>query len=141
MLISRKQKTVTAALPSALLLALALMLLSLQAGAGAADADWSGVWQADTEDMDFTLRVISDGEQFTVEEVMPTGMGWTVENGTITGQSGTINVFYQGVTARVLVQLLDSNTAIIRSMACQPDFHVVCTLVRNQQARFVRAGQ
>jgi hypothetical protein len=145
-LISRKHRFVTTALSSALLLAIAV-ILPLNHTAIADETvhvsvgDWTGVWQADTEDMDVTLRVISDGEQFTVEEVVPVGMGWTVKNGAISGQSGVIDVFYQGVTAQVLVQLLDNNTAIIRSMSCQPDFHVVCTLVRNQQARFLRAEQ
>ncbi len=100
--------------------------------------EWSGVWQADTEDMVFTLRVTRDGDQFTVDEVAPTGMGWRVRNGAISGQSGTIDVSYQGVQARVLVQLTQPDVAMVRSMSCQPDYHVVCTLVRNQQARFVR---
>jgi hypothetical protein len=37
-----------------------------------------------------------------------------------------------------MVQLTSPSTAIVRSMSCQPDYHVVCTLVRNQQARFVK---
>lgn len=145
-MISRKHRIDSTALSSALLLAIMVILPLNPAGIAdetvqAPAGDWTGLWQADTEDMDLTLRVISDGEKFTVEEVMPVGMGWEVDNGAISGQSGVIDVFYQGVTAQVLVQLLDSNTAIIRSMSCQPDFHVVCTLVRNQQARFIRADQ
>jgi len=102
---------------------------------------WSGVWQADTDDMVFTLRVTREGDQFTVDEVAPTGMGWRVRNGAISGQSGTIDVSYQGVSARVLVQLTQPDVAMIQSMSCQPDYHVICTLVRNQQARFVRVQE
>ena len=109
---------------------------SIQAG-----PQWSGVWQADTEDMLFTLRVTREGDQFTVDEVTPRGMGWRVRNGAISGQSGTIDVSYQGVQARVLVQLTQPDVAMVRSMSCQPDYHVVCTLVRNQQARFVRVQE
>jgi len=63
-------------------------------------------------------------------------MAW----GPINGTSATIDVEYQGVVARVLVQLGESGTAMVRPLSCQPDYHVVCALVQNQQARFFRLG-
>ena len=97
---------------------------------------WYGDWQA--ENTTFILRVIPDDNRFAVEAVQPLGLGWTSSNGIINGNSGTINVEYQGVTALVMVQLISQNNAIVRSMSCQPDYHVVCTLVRNQQALFIK---
>lgn len=104
---------------------------------GAFDSSaWHGTWQA--ENTTFTLRVVPDGNRFAVEAVQPLGLGWTSSDGIINGNSGTINVEYQGVTALVMVQLISDSSAIVRSMSCQPDYHVVCTLVRNQQALFLK---
>lgn len=97
---------------------------------------WHGNWQA--ENTTFILRVLPEGNRFEVEAVQPLGLGWTSSNGIINGNSGTINVEYQGVTALVMVQLISHGSAIVRSMSCQPDYHVVCTLVRNQQALFIK---
>lgn len=97
---------------------------------------WHGHWQA--ENTTFILRVVPEGNRFEVEAVQPLGLGWTSRNGIINGNSGTINVEYQGVTALVMVQLISHSSAIVRSMSCQPDYHVVCTLVRNQQALFIK---
>ncbi|MDO8907655.1 MAG: hypothetical protein Q7W55_04040 [Pseudohongiella sp.] len=97
---------------------------------------WQGEWQA--ENTTFILRVIPEGNRFAVEPIQPLGLDWTSSNGIINGNSGTINVEYQGVTALVLVQLITHSSAIVRSMSCQPDYHVVCTLVRNQQALFIK---
>lgn len=97
---------------------------------------WHGNWQA--ENTTFILSVVPDGNRFAVEAVHPLGLGWTSSNGIINGNSGTINVEYQGVTALVMVQLISHSSAIVRSMSCQPDYHVVCTLVRNQQALFIK---
>jgi len=97
---------------------------------------WEGEWQV--EDTLFSLRVIPQGDRFRVEPVSSLGLEWNSSEGTITGNSGTINVEYQGVSAQVLVQLISESSAIVRSLSCQPDYHVVCTLVRNQQALFVK---
>jgi len=97
---------------------------------------WHGEWSA--EDTPFSLRVVPAGNRFTVLPVQPAGLEWTASNGFISGNSGTIDVEYQGASAQVLVQLLSHDTAIVRSMSCQPDYHVICTLVRNQQARFIK---
>ncbi|MEX0739437.1 MAG: hypothetical protein WD071_08855 [Pseudohongiella sp.] len=102
-----------------------------------ADPDlWHGEWQA--EDTDFTLLVLPSGTNFRLEPMLPAGIEWQAGEGIINGSSGTVEVRYQGVVAQVLVQLTSPETAIVRSMACQPDYHVVCTLVRNQQARFIK---
>ena len=97
---------------------------------------WEGEWQA--EDTLFSLRVVPQGARFIVEPVSSLGLEWTSSNGVLNGNSGTINVEYQGVSAQVLVQLISDSSAIVRSLSCQPDYHVICTLVSNQQALFVK---
>lgn len=97
---------------------------------------WHGEWQA--EGMPLSLRVIPAGERFTVLPLEPAAIEWRASNGIISGNTGTIDIEYQGVTAQVLVQLQDTVSAIVRPMSCQPDYHVICTLVRNQQARFIK---
>jgi hypothetical protein len=97
---------------------------------------WEGEWQV--EDTLFSLRVVPQGSRFIVEPVSSLGLEWTSSNGVLNGNSGTINVEYQGVSAQVLIQLISDSSAIARSLSCQPDYHVVCTLVSNQQALFVK---
>lgn len=97
---------------------------------------WHGQWQA--QDTDFTLMVLPSGTNFRLQPLRPEGIQWQAGEGLISGSSGTVEVRYQGVTAQVLVQLTGPETAMVRSMSCQPDYHVVCTLVRNQQARFIK---
>lgn len=97
---------------------------------------WHGEWQA--QDTDFTLLVLPSGTNFRLEPLRPAGIEWQAGEGLINGSSGTVEVRYQGVVAQVMVQLTSPETAIVRSMSCQPDYHVVCTLVRNQQARFIK---
>jgi hypothetical protein len=99
---------------------------------------WHGEWQA--QDTDFTLLVLPSGTNFRVDPLRPAGIEWQAGEGVINGSSGTIEVSYQGVVAQVMVQLTSPESAIVRSMSCQPDYHVVCTLVRNQQARFIKLG-
>lgn len=126
------------------LFAKTLLLISLAFGAtssfaaenSASDHVWHGEWQA--EGMPFSLRVIPAGERFTVLPLEPAAIEWQARNGVISGNTGTIDIEYQGVTAQVLVQLQDTVSAIVRPMSCQPDYHVICTLVRNQQARFIK---
>lgn len=100
------------------------------------DGAWGGVWAA--EDSPFIIRVIRSGNQFSVESIESMGLQWVARNGIINGDSATIEVEYQGVYGRVLVQLIDASTAVARAMSCQPDYHVICALVRNQQARFTK---
>lgn len=102
----------------------------------AAPSVWQGEWQI--EATTFTLRVSTEGNRFFIEPVRPLGLEWTSSNGMIDGNNGTIQVEYQGVSAQVMVQLISDTSAIVRSMSCQPDYHVICTLVRNQQALFLK---
>lgn len=97
---------------------------------------WHGEWQA--ENTDFRLLVLPSGAQFDVQPLNPLNLGWRAGVGVINGSSGTIEVRYQGVVAQVMVQLTSTESAIVRSLSCQPDYHVICTLVRNQQARFIK---
>ncbi|OGT70259.1 MAG: hypothetical protein A3H44_01035 [Gammaproteobacteria bacterium RIFCSPLOWO2_02_FULL_57_10] len=66
------------------------------------------------------------------------GFIWSNGIGKINGDSATVEVNYQGVVGTILVQLGDGDTAMVRPLSCQPDYHVVCALVQNQQARFVK---
>jgi len=106
----------------------------LQAVPNGLESAWSGVWAA--EDSPFVIRVTRSGNQFAVESIESMGLEWVASNGIINGDSATIEVEYQGVYGRVLVQLIDATTAMARALSCQPDYHVICALVRNQQAQF-----
>lgn len=97
---------------------------------------WAGEWRV--ENTNFVVRVEPQGNRFVVHPVQPLDMGWNSSNGIINGNSGTINVEYQGVSALAIVRLLSPATAMISALSCQPDYHVVCTLISNQQALFVK---
>ncbi len=99
---------------------------------------WSGIWNA--EGSLLTLRVTHQNDQLNVEPLVTMGYEWRNSVGEIKGNSATLDVEYQGVVARVLVQLGNDNTAMVRALSCQPDYHVVCALVQNQQALFRRTG-
>ncbi len=99
---------------------------------------WSGIWNADGSPI--TLRVTHQNDQLNVEPLVTMGYEWRNSIGEIKGNSATLDVEYQGVVARVLVQLGNDNTAMVRALSCQPDYHVVCALVQNQQALFRRTG-
>ncbi|MEK7259266.1 MAG: hypothetical protein AAB211_05660 [Pseudomonadota bacterium] len=119
--------------------ALALLLAAHPAQAQV-DNDWSGVWNA--EGTLFSLRITRMNDQLLVEPLESLGFIWSNGIGRIHGgsdeQSATIEVGYQGATGTLLVQLGEEGTATVRPVNCQPDFHVVCALVQNQQARFVK---
>lgn len=100
---------------------------------------WSGIWNA--EGSLLTLRVTHSEDQLHVEPVESLGFIWRNSIGHINGNSATIDVEYQGVVATVLVQLGEGGTAMVRPLSCQPDYHVVCALVQNQQARFRKVGE
>ncbi|MDT8429794.1 MAG: hypothetical protein RQ757_13645 [Pseudomonadales bacterium] len=101
-------------------------------------SNWSGIWNA--ENTLLTIKVWSDGQRFVVDPVETMGLVWNTSNGRINGSSAFIEVEYQGVSARVIVDQIDRDTAVARALSCQPDYHVICALVRNQQARFVRTN-
>lgn len=97
---------------------------------------WSGVWQA--QGTPFTLRVTRQNDQLHIEPLESMGFIWSNSVGKISGDSATVEVSYQGVVGTILVQLGEGDTAMVRPLSCQPDYHVVCALVQNQQARFVK---
>lgn len=117
-------------------------LLALSSLPGFASADlsehWDGIWAA--EQGEFVVRVIRDGDRFSVFPVAPMGVPWTSQEGFISGQSATVTAQFQGARGTILIQLTGPDSAIARPLNCQPDYHFVCTLARNQQANFVRSA-
>ncbi len=111
-------------------------MFPLGAQAQTDSAQWEGLWQA--EGTLFQLRVRALNNTLQIEAVESLGFEWRNSAGQINGNSATFEVEYQGVTATVLVQKNDAVTAIARPVTCQPDYHVVCALVQNQQARFIK---
>lgn len=105
----------------------------------AEDSSWAGLWQADGSL--FTLRVVSKENLLHVEAVDSMGMQWRNSAGRINGDSVSFDVQYQGVTATVLVKKAEKNIAIARPISCQPDYHLVCALVQNQQALFLKVDE
>lgn len=134
-LISRKTKKNHNPLFYRAILASACIVASVSSS-HADEEVWQGEWQA--ENTAFSLRVVPVGNHFHVEPVQSLGLDWQASNGVLNGKNGTIHVQYEGVTAQVMVQLITQGSAIVRPLACQPDYHVICTLVRNQQARFIK---
>lgn len=105
-------------------------------GTDATESRWTGQWLA--EGLPLVVQVQSEGGRLEVSPVEAADQTWVTRNGRITGDSATIEIEYQGVTGTALIQLMENGTAIARALSCQPDYHVICTLVRNQQARFQR---
>lgn len=99
--------------------------------------DWAGVWH--TEEPGFRVRVTLDGDSFRVQSLQPATLKWQSRPGPIENDTATVGVEFQGVKARVMVQLTDPGTAMVRTLSCEPDYHVLCSLARNQQARFLKA--
>ena len=104
------------------------------------ETTWSGIWNA--EGTLFSLRITRIDDHLLIEPLETLGFVWSNSLGRISsgpeGESATVEVDYQGVKGTLLVELGESGTAMVRPVDCQPDFHVVCALVQNQQARFVR---
>jgi len=109
-----------------------------QSGTGLTPSQWSGVWNA--EGSLISLRVTQLNDQLHVEPLVTMGHEWRNSIGEVNGNTATLDVEYQGVVARVMVQLGSDNTAMVRPLSCQPDYHVVCALVQNQQALFRRSA-
>lgn len=109
-----------------------------QSSSASLSPQWSGIWNA--EGSLLTVKVTHLENQLHVEPLESLGHIWRNSVGHINGNSATLEVEYQGVTATVLVQLGEGGTAMVRPLRCQPDYHVVCALVQNQQARFRKVG-
>jgi hypothetical protein len=116
-----------------------LLLSSLPVQAQEALARWNGIWTA--EGTSLTLRVTSRDQQLHIEPVADMGFIWRNSTARVNGDSATLQIEYEGVIATVLVQLGAANTAMARPLGCQPDYHIVCALVQNQQARFVKIAE
>ena len=121
------------------ILGMALAVTCLHAQAQGASSLWSGIWQA--QGSPFTLRVTQQNDELYIEPVESLGFIWSNGIGRINGQSAAVEVSYQGVTGTVLIQLGEGDTAMVRPLSCRPDFHIICTLVQNQQARFVKIDE
>ncbi len=113
-----------------------LCAASAQAQQGAEADEWTGQWSA--EGLPFVVEALARDDRLSISPVMPTNQGWSTSNGRIGDNSATIEAEYQGVTARILIELVRDDTAIARTVSCRPDYHFVCTLARNQQALFHR---
>jgi len=97
---------------------------------------WSGTWAA--EGLPFVVEARASDNRLEVRPVAPANPQWTTWSGRIDRQSATIEAEYQGVTAVVLIELLSDDRAVVQALSCQPDYHFICTLSRNQQALFHR---
>lgn len=104
----------------------------------ATESRWTGQWSA--EGFAFVVQARASADHLQISPVEPPEQGWVTSNGRIREDSATIEVEYQGVTATALIQLMEDNTAIAQTLSCQPDYHFICTLARNQQARFHRSA-
>lgn len=102
----------------------------------ATKARWTGQWSA--EGLPFVVQARTSSDHIEISPVTPAAQAWVIRNGLINDDSATIEVEYQGVTATALIRLIAEDTAIAQALTCQPDYHVICTLVRDQQARFHR---
>lgn len=105
-------------------------------GTDATERRWTGQWSA--EGLPFTVQVQAHAGSLKISPVAPPDQTWVARNGRISGDSATVEIEYQEVTATALIQLMEDDTAIARALSCRPDYHVICTLARNQQVRFKR---
>lgn len=124
----------------ALLAAALIWSIAMSASAQeAASADpWDGVWVA--EGTVFSLRVIRQNQRMFVAPVESLGFVWNSGVGTISGDTATIEVEYQGARGTVVVTQNGGGVATARALNCLPETHLVCALVRGQQVRFFKTG-
>jgi len=99
-----------------------------------ADPRWDGQWLAEGTLFQISVNV-ADG-MLMVEAVESLGFTWTSEPGEVNGSVARIPVSYAGVNGIVQAELVDATTAVAFAASCLPEFMVVCTLARNQQAVF-----
>lgn len=122
------------------LFAIVLVLLLCMSGLlNAQDASWNGQWQA--EGTLFQISVEVSNGVMTVAEVESLGFTWTSEPGEVSGSVARIPVSYAGVSGIVQAELVNATTAVAIAASCMPEFMVVCTLARNQQAVFRKVSE
>lgn len=102
-------------------------------------SSWEGLWIADGSN--FTLNLRQQDNQLHVQAVESLGFVWKNSVGIINGDTATIMVQYQGVTASILVRKDNIGKAIARPVNCRPDYHILCAMVQNQQAVFTKVTQ
>ncbi|MFN3162755.1 MAG: hypothetical protein ACE37N_04580 [Pseudohongiellaceae bacterium] len=103
------------------------------------DSRWNGQWLA--EGTLFQISVTVSNGVMTVGEVESLGFVWDSEAGEVDGNLATIPVSYAGVSGIVQAELVDATTAVAVAASCMPEFMVVCTLARNQQAVFRKVSE
>ena len=101
-------------------------------------ADWNGTWVA--QGTVFSVAVSVQQGIFQVREAQSLGFVWSSQPGQVEGNRATVEVQYAGVTALVLARLTSKDTAVVEAASCMPEFMVVCTLAKGQQAVFVRTS-
>jgi hypothetical protein len=99
-------------------------------------SDWNGVWVADGTL--FSLEVVASDSEFNVKEVQSLGFVWTAKSGIVAGNYATVEASYAGATAFITVELKADGTATAWAANCLPEFMVVCALVKNRQATFIK---
>lgn len=104
----------------------------------ASDIDWNGYWAI--EAFNFMIEVDATASTFEVIPVLPATLPWTPDIGEIRDGKGYINVEYQGVSAELLVQLTDENTALVQPIHCMPEYHMLCALAQSQRAILTRVN-
>ena len=102
------------------------------------DIDWNGYWAI--EAFNFMIEVDATANTFEVIPVLPATLPWTPDTGEIRDGKGYINVEYQGVSADLLVELTDANTALVQPVNCMPEYHMLCALAQNQRAILTRVN-
>ena len=128
------------AAPCAILRGLLAVLLLISGTVHGADSTrnlWNGHWTADA--FPIVVRTRASEGALVIEPVRPDGQQWRVTDGRIAQRSATVQAQYRDVIATIRIRLRDENTAIVSAESCEPEFHVICTLARNQQAVFRRA--
>ena len=128
-----KQRQKTKLLPW---LAASVLALSGASTLQASDIDWNGYWAI--EAFNFMIEVDATASTFEVIPVLPATLPWTPDTGEIRDGKGYINVEYQGVSADLLVQLTDENTALVQPINCMPEYHMLCALAQSQRAILTR---
>lgn len=126
------------AFPRAMLLGLFLLTGAVQGAENAgSDGLWNGHWIADA--FPIAVRTRASESSLSIEPVRPDGQQWRVTGGRIERRTATVQARYRDVVATIRIRLRDEDTAIVSAESCEPEFHVICTLARNQQALFRRA--
>lgn len=125
------------ALLTAALVWISAMAVQAQESVSSADR-WDGVWTA--EGTAFSIRVIRQDQRMFVMPEQSMGFVWNSGIGTISGDTATIEVEYQGARGTIVVTQNGGGIATARALNCLPETHLMCALARGQQVRFFKQG-